>query len=117
MLRRYLEMAVARGVLSFHMGSSFLSKDLNLSNCWMSHKKLASSCYDDDRIPKVVKDKSGTVSLKEGDFKEKFIKGSGPGGQKINKTNNCVELKHNVTGFVIKVRFFFFFFFSYLCIN
>ncbi|XP_065663740.1 mitochondrial translation release factor in rescue isoform X2 [Hydra vulgaris] len=94
-------MAVARGVLSFHMGSSFLSRDLNLYNCWLSKKKLVSSCYDNSQT---IEKKSDTVILKESDFQEKFIKGSGPGGQKINKTSNCVELKHDATGIIVKCQ-------------
>ncbi|KAK0098856.1 hypothetical protein PV326_001422 [Microctonus aethiopoides] len=40
--------------------------------------------------------------LDEKDLEEKFIKGSGPGGQATNKTNNAVSLKHKPTGIVIK---------------
>ncbi|KAM0813592.1 hypothetical protein AB5N19_13588 [Seiridium cardinale] len=35
---------------------------------------------------------------------ESFLKGSGPGGQKINKTNSAVQLKHIPTGLVIKCQ-------------
>jgi len=42
--------------------------------------------------------------LLESDLEESFIKGSGPGGQKINKTSNCVQLKHKPTGIVIKCQ-------------
>lgn len=35
-----------------------------------------------------------TRRLEEAELVEKFVKGGGPGGQKINKTNNCVYLKH-----------------------
>lgn len=31
-----------------------------------------------------------------------MIKGGGPGGQAINKTNNCVQLRHIPTGIIIK---------------
>ena len=34
----------------------------------------------------------------EKDLEEQFVKGSGPGGQKINKVRNCVVLKHKPTG-------------------
>ncbi|KAI0122869.1 RF-1 domain-containing protein [Xylariales sp. AK1849] len=40
----------------------------------------------------------------ECDMHESFLKGSGPGGQKINKTNSAVQLKHIPTGLVIKCQ-------------
>lgn len=47
-------------------------------------------------------DYSFVPKLDENDLEEKFIKGSGPGGQATNKTNNAVSLKHKPTGIVIK---------------
>ena len=41
--------------------------------------------------------------LNEDEFEESFIKGSGPGGQSVNKTNNCIQLKHLPTGIVVTV--------------
>ena len=38
------------------------------------------------------------------DLTEKFIRGSGSGGQKINKTASCVYLKHNPTGIEVKCQ-------------
>ncbi|KAK3296910.1 RF-1 domain-containing protein, partial [Chaetomium fimeti] len=38
----------------------------------------------------------------ESDIEESYLKGSGPGGQKINKTNSAVQLKHLPTGLVVK---------------
>ncbi|KAK3326295.1 RF-1 domain-containing protein [Apodospora peruviana] len=40
----------------------------------------------------------------EADIEESFLKGSGPGGQKINKTNSAVQLKHIPTGIVVKCQ-------------
>ncbi|KAG2157405.1 RF-1 domain-containing protein [Suillus clintonianus] len=37
--------------------------------------------------------------LREGDIEESFVRGSGPGGQSINKTQNNVQLLHKPTGF------------------
>lgn len=44
------------------------------------------------------------LGLREGDFTEKFILGSGSGGQKINKTSSCVYLKHIPSGIEIKCQ-------------
>ncbi|EWG47964.1 hypothetical protein FVEG_16222 [Fusarium verticillioides 7600] len=38
----------------------------------------------------------------ESEIEESYVKGSGPGGQKINKTNSAVQLKHIPTGIVVK---------------
>ncbi len=42
--------------------------------------------------------------IREEDLLEKFIAGSGPGGQKINKTHSCVYLKHLPTGLEVKCQ-------------
>ncbi len=38
----------------------------------------------------------------EKDIKESFIRSSGKGGQKVNKTSTCVYLKHIPTGIEVK---------------
>ncbi|KAK4646518.1 hypothetical protein QC761_211210 [Podospora bellae-mahoneyi] len=40
----------------------------------------------------------------ESEIEESFLKGSGPGGQKINKTNSAVQIKHLPTNIVIKCQ-------------
>ncbi|XP_070712190.1 mitochondrial translation release factor in rescue-like [Pempheris klunzingeri] len=40
--------------------------------------------------------------LNEDELEEQFVRGSGPGGQATNKTNNCVVLKHIPSGIVVK---------------
>ncbi|XP_018651243.1 hypothetical protein Smp_079810 [Schistosoma mansoni] len=40
----------------------------------------------------------------ECDLSEMAVLGSGPGGQSINKTANCVVLKHIPTGIVVKCQ-------------
>ena len=42
--------------------------------------------------------------IREEDLIEKFILGSGSGGQKINKTSSCVYLKHIPSGIEIKCQ-------------
>lgn len=44
------------------------------------------------------------LGIHEGDLIEKFILGSGSGGQKINKTSSCVYLKHVPTGLEVKCQ-------------
>jgi len=44
------------------------------------------------------------LGLAEEDLVEKFILGSGSGGQKINKTSSCVYLKHEPTGLEVKCQ-------------
>ncbi|XP_071092581.1 mitochondrial translation release factor in rescue-like [Haliotis cracherodii] len=38
----------------------------------------------------------------EDELEEQHVRGSGPGGQAVNKTANCVVLKHLPTGIVVK---------------
>lgn len=45
-----------------------------------------------------------SLGIKEDDLIEKFILGSGSGGQKINKTSSCVYLKHIPTGLEVKCQ-------------
>ncbi|MGB6219789.1 peptide chain release factor family protein [Haloferula sp.] len=42
------------------------------------------------------------LGILEADLIEKFILGSGAGGQKINKTHSCVYLKHEPSGIEVK---------------
>jgi protein subunit release factor B len=49
-----------------------------------------------------LKEKMEALGLHEKDIEEKFVRSSGSGGQKVNKTSTCVYLKHIPTGFEIK---------------
>ena len=44
------------------------------------------------------------LGIREEDLIEKFILGSGSGGQKVNKTSSCVYLKHLPTGLEVKCQ-------------
>ena len=61
------------------------------------------------RIPFELQDKDSQGLLIESEIEESFIKGSGPGGQSVNKSSNCVQLKHLPTGIIIKVNSLFLF--------
>jgi peptide chain release factor len=42
------------------------------------------------------------LGVRPEDLVEKFVLGSGPGGQKVNKTSSCVYLRHVPTGIEVK---------------
>jgi protein subunit release factor B len=44
------------------------------------------------------------LGIRESDLVEQFIKGSGKGGQKVNKTSSCVYLMHKPTGIEVKCQ-------------
>lgn len=43
-----------------------------------------------------------TLDIREADIEEKFVRSSGKGGQKVNKTSSCVYLLHTPTGLEVK---------------
>lgn len=51
-----------------------------------------------------LKEEMNRLNIKEEDLVEKFIIGSGKGGQKLQKTSSCVYLKHIPTGIEIKCQ-------------
>ncbi len=44
------------------------------------------------------------LGIREGDVVERFVRGSGPGGQKVNKSSSCVYLLHKPTGIEVKCQ-------------
>lgn len=44
------------------------------------------------------------LGIKEADLVEKFVRASGPGGQKVNKTSSAVYLKHLPSGIEVKAQ-------------
>lgn len=51
-----------------------------------------------------LKERMTKLGIREEDLIEKFILGSGSGGQKINKTSSCVYLKHIPSGIEVKCQ-------------
>jgi protein subunit release factor B len=49
-----------------------------------------------------LQERMKVLGIYEKDIEEKFIRSSGSGGQKVNKTSTCVYLKHIPTGIEIK---------------
>ncbi|HUJ45445.1 MAG TPA: peptide chain release factor-like protein [Opitutaceae bacterium] len=44
------------------------------------------------------------LGVSPGDLEERFVRGAGPGGQKINKTASTVWLRHRPTGVAVRCQ-------------
>jgi protein subunit release factor B len=53
---------------------------------------------------KAIKARMENAGIRESDLQESFVRSSGPGGQKVNKTSTCVLLVHVPTGIKIKAQ-------------
>jgi len=51
---------------------------------------------------RALQEKMEELEIREEDLEEKFIKASGRGGQKVNKTSASVYVKHIPTGIAVK---------------
>jgi len=49
-----------------------------------------------------LEERMKALGIAEKDLEEKFVRSSGKGGQKVNKTSTCVFLKHLPTGLEVK---------------
>ena len=57
-----------------------------------------------DRKQAELEARMAALELREQDLEEKYVRSSGPGGQKVNKTSSCVYLKHRPTGLEVKMQ-------------
>jgi peptide chain release factor len=55
-------------------------------------------------VPSQIQDKLDAAGVRAADVTERFVRGSGPGGQKINKTSSTVHLRHEPTGVEVRVQ-------------
>jgi Protein chain release factor B len=53
---------------------------------------------------KALSAKMLNLGVAESDFEESFIRSSGPGGQKVNKSSSCVYLIHIPTRLTVKCQ-------------
>ena len=53
---------------------------------------------------KVLLDRMKKLGVSEKDIEETFIRSSGPGGQKVNKSSSCVFIRHIPTGLSVKYQ-------------
>ncbi|MBN1671890.1 MAG: peptide chain release factor-like protein [Kiritimatiellae bacterium] len=53
---------------------------------------------------RALADRMRRLGIGEGELVERFVLGSGRGGQKLNKTSSCVVLRHSPSGIVVKCQ-------------
>lgn len=51
-----------------------------------------------------LRERMERLGIRDADLEESFIKGSGKGGQKVNKTSSCVQLRHKPSGIEVKCQ-------------
>ena len=56
------------------------------------------------RKEKTLYDRMERLGINESDIIERFVRSSGAGGQKVNKTSTCVYLKHIPSGIEVKCQ-------------
>jgi peptide chain release factor len=49
-----------------------------------------------------LKARMEALGIREEDLEERFVRSSGKGGQHVNKTSTCVQLRHLPTGIEVK---------------
>ncbi|HTQ31130.1 MAG TPA: peptide chain release factor-like protein [Opitutaceae bacterium] len=57
-----------------------------------------------DQLDENLQRRLAALGLRAAEVEEKFIRGRGPGGQKINKTSSTVWLRHFPTGTEVRVQ-------------
>ena len=55
-------------------------------------------------LPTQIDERLAAMGISVADVEERFIRGSGPGGQKINKTSSTVWLRHQPTGIEVRCQ-------------
>jgi len=67
------------------------------------HKNMNAYPVSDEKNNALMK-RMLDLSIREEDITESFIRGSGSGGQKVNKTSSCVQLLHKPSGIEVKCQ-------------
>ena len=73
------------------------SYDLNMPHLTTPQSAIVGQAIGGEKLSR-----TDVLQMKEKDLQEHFTKGGGKGGQKVNKTSNCVHLHHLPTGTIVK---------------
>lgn len=55
-------------------------------------------------LPTQILGRLSALGIDPADVEERFVRGGGPGGQKINKTSSTVTLRHRPTGIEVRCQ-------------
>ena len=55
-------------------------------------------------LPTQIDERLAAVGARADEVEERFVRGAGPGGQKINKTSSTVWLQHRPTGIEVRCQ-------------
>ena len=66
---------------------------------WFQQKKVPAM-----QLPTQIFDRLNVLGVPLGEVDERFVRGAGPGGQKINKTSSTVWLRHRPTGVEVRCQ-------------
>jgi peptide chain release factor len=55
-------------------------------------------------LPIQIDERLAALGVRADDVDERFVRGAGPGGQKINKTSSTVWLRHRPTGVEVRCQ-------------
>jgi len=55
-------------------------------------------------LPIQIDERLAGLGVRAGEVDERFVRGTGPGGQKINKTSSTVWLRHRPTGVEVRCQ-------------
>jgi len=56
------------------------------------------------QFPTQIEERLTALGVRPAEVEEKFVRGTGPGGQKINKTSSTVWLRHGPTGIEVRCQ-------------